>query len=415
MDIFRKSALEKLSSPEQLDTMMTVTSPRAWIALLGLGGLLFYVFLWSIFGEIPDKIGGSGIMIRGGAIYDVVALGTGRVVDIKVSPGDVVKVGDVVAVVSSPELQLRVNNIQKELEKLTTEDEELTKADERSLALEMDSIQTERENLKNAKQDALKMVGFLEEKVKNQELLVQKGALTKTNLLSTRNELISAQQSIARNDLQLSQATSRESTTRNNLEERKLSRRRMTDDARRQLSEAENQLHLTGDVISPYAGRVLELMVDKGNIVQGGSRVVSLENLQADLRAVVFIPAGDGKKVRQGMEIQISPATVKREEYGSMVGKVASISDFPSTEEGVNRTLRNPKLAQDLTGRGSVIELFANLQPDPGTVSGFKWSSSHGPPLKVASGTLASAEIIVGSQHPITIIIPYLKKKTGIY
>jgi HlyD family secretion protein len=72
-------------------------------------------------------------------------------------------------------------------------------------------------------------------------------------------------------------------------------------------------------------------------------------------------------------------------------------------------------LAQDLTGKGSVIELFATLQLDPSTPSGFKWSSSHGPPLKVASGTLANAEIVVGSEHPITIVMPYLRKKTGIY
>ena len=31
--LFRKVALERLSSPEQLDQMMTVTSLRGWIAL----------------------------------------------------------------------------------------------------------------------------------------------------------------------------------------------------------------------------------------------------------------------------------------------------------------------------------------------------------------------------------------------
>jgi HlyD family secretion protein len=415
MEIFRKAALEKLSSPEQLDVMMTVTSPRGWIAIWAIGGILIFALVWSIFGAIPDKVSGSGIMIRGGAIYDVVALGSGRVAEMKVKPGDVVAAGDVVAMVSSPELQLRVSNLKGELAKLENEDKEMTAADQRSVELETEAILTERENLQRAKQDGLKMVGFLEQKVSAQEMLVEKGVLTKTALLSTRNELISAQQEIARADHQLSQTRSRESTNRNNVEERKQGRRRAVDDARRQLSEAESQLKLTGEVISPYAGRVLELMVDRGNIVQGGTRVVSLEDLEATLRAVIFIPAGDGKKVVQNMEIRISPTTAKREEYGALIGEVQSVADFPSTEEGVNRTLRNSQLARDLTGRGSVIEVFATLQPDPNTTSGYKWSSSSGPPLRVVSGTLANAEIVVGTQRPISIIIPFLKKQTGIY
>ena len=47
---------------------MTVTSPRGWIALLGVGGVLLFTLVWSIVGVIPDKVSGSGIMIRGGAI-----------------------------------------------------------------------------------------------------------------------------------------------------------------------------------------------------------------------------------------------------------------------------------------------------------------------------------------------------------
>ena len=34
-ELFRKSAVEKLSSPEQLDVMMQVTSPKGWVALTG--------------------------------------------------------------------------------------------------------------------------------------------------------------------------------------------------------------------------------------------------------------------------------------------------------------------------------------------------------------------------------------------
>ncbi len=34
--LFRETSLEKLSSPEQLDALIKVTSPRAWLALAAL-------------------------------------------------------------------------------------------------------------------------------------------------------------------------------------------------------------------------------------------------------------------------------------------------------------------------------------------------------------------------------------------
>jgi HlyD family secretion protein len=415
MELFRKSALEKLSSPEQLDRLMTVTSPRAWIALCGIGVLLLYTLVWSIFGQIPDKVAGTGILIRGGAIYDVVAVGSGRISEIKVNPGDIVSAGEVIATASSPELQLKAENLREQLDKENSDDDEMKKADEESSDLEKEATETEISNLLAAKQQSLTMIGFLEEKVKTRATLVNQGVLTQADLLSARSELINAQQQVASDDLQISQAHARESSSENSVQERKTNRRLSKDDIRRQLSEAENELAMSGSIVSIYSGRVIELMAGQGDLVQAGTPVVSLEDLSANLGAVAFISAGDGKKVQPGMEIRISPATVKREEYGALVGNVRTVSDFPSTEEGINRTLHNNELGQGLAGSGPVIEVFADLQKDPGTFSGYKWSSSKGPPLHVASGTLSSAEIIVGSQHPISLIIPYLKKKTGIY
>ena len=55
--LFRKSALEKLSSPEQLDVTMQVTSPMGWITLAGISVLLVFATVWSIVGSIGDQGG----------------------------------------------------------------------------------------------------------------------------------------------------------------------------------------------------------------------------------------------------------------------------------------------------------------------------------------------------------------------
>ncbi|HAE55215.1 MAG TPA: NHLP bacteriocin system secretion protein, partial [Acidimicrobiaceae bacterium] len=54
-DIFRKVMLDRLSSPEQLDQLMTVTKPRAWLVLGGIGLLLMTFMVWSILGQISTK------------------------------------------------------------------------------------------------------------------------------------------------------------------------------------------------------------------------------------------------------------------------------------------------------------------------------------------------------------------------
>ena len=61
--IFRKEALERLSSPEQLDQLMTIVTPRALLPLLALGGLLGCGLVWSVVGRIPVTTTGQGALV----------------------------------------------------------------------------------------------------------------------------------------------------------------------------------------------------------------------------------------------------------------------------------------------------------------------------------------------------------------
>lgn len=61
--IFRKEALERLSSPEQLDQLMQIVTPRSWLPLAALGGLLACGFIWSLVGRIPVTTTGRGVIV----------------------------------------------------------------------------------------------------------------------------------------------------------------------------------------------------------------------------------------------------------------------------------------------------------------------------------------------------------------
>ena len=63
--IFRKSALERISSPEQLNEYMKVAGTGVWCILAALAVTFAAFFVWGIFGSIPETvdIGGTALML----------------------------------------------------------------------------------------------------------------------------------------------------------------------------------------------------------------------------------------------------------------------------------------------------------------------------------------------------------------
>lgn len=119
--LYRKVALDRLSSPEQLDRLMTITRPTGWLALLGIAVVVISALIWGIWGSIPTKIYGEGILIRGGGIHHIVPLHSGHLTDIRIEEGDTIKKGQVVARISQSELESEMVQLNREIEKLKSE------------------------------------------------------------------------------------------------------------------------------------------------------------------------------------------------------------------------------------------------------------------------------------------------------
>ena len=50
--LFREKSMEKVSSPEQLNDYIRVTTPSVWLVLLALVILLVGILAWSVFGTV---------------------------------------------------------------------------------------------------------------------------------------------------------------------------------------------------------------------------------------------------------------------------------------------------------------------------------------------------------------------------
>ncbi len=63
-DLFRKESLERLSSPERLDELMTIVNLKTWLPLGTIGVLLGLGLVWSLVGRIPVTTSGRGHLVQ---------------------------------------------------------------------------------------------------------------------------------------------------------------------------------------------------------------------------------------------------------------------------------------------------------------------------------------------------------------
>jgi HlyD family secretion protein len=118
--------------------------------------------------------------------------------------------------------------------------------------------------------------------------------------------------------------------------------------------------------------------------------------------------------VKPGMQVRIEPSSVKREEFGTMVGTVTTVSDFPITPQGMAAVLHNDTLVSRFSHDGAPYGARVSLEQDATTVSGYRWAVGTGPPVRLSSGTLIRAEVTTRRQRPLDLVVPLIRRLTGI-
>jgi len=170
-------------------------------------------------------------------------------------------------------------------------------------------------------------------------------------------------------------------------------------------------------VITASAGGIVSgLYIQRNDFVQAGSligRILREEDAGADFDVILYVPVDRGMQIREGMEVNISPATVKREEHGHIIGRVSSVSVNAVTQEHMMTILQNQQLVQMFGGEMAVLELRVELYRDEGTVSGYRWSTPRGAPINIGPGTISMGEIRISSQRPIDMVVPFIRRLFG--
>jgi HlyD family secretion protein len=412
--VFRKVALERMSSPEQLDQLLRVTTPKTWLALLALITVLGVAVAWGYWGQLTTRVSGAGVLIRSGGVRNVVPLGAGQVVDIRVRVGDHIVVGQLIGTVAQPSMLERIRTAKSQLADATKQSGEMLKVRSGRSRLQLEFLKRERANVEREIEDLLAQAKTIEEQIPVDEELLAKGLVTKQQVSLTKEKLGGTQADISAKRARITQLDATEFQTGTENLEANLAQQNRIADLTREVEMMEKQLETESTVVSPYAGQVLEVKVSPGSLVQVGTPIISLHPDVDKLEAIVYVPADKAKDLRPGMDAEISPTTVKREEYGFIRGKVVFVSDYPATDAAFMRVFENTPLLRALTAGGPVTEVRVEMTTDDATPSGYRWSSRQGAPVKLSGGTLCSGEIVTRTQRPMSVIFPYVKETMGV-
>lgn len=413
--LYRKVALERLSSPDQLDQLAQVTDGRGWIGLLTTLFLVVAFLIWGFLGTIPTSVEAKGILLqRGGQVVTAMAPAQGILASIDVAIGEQVSAGQLLARIQRLQLAQEIINLRGRLgdqeaaqrRRLQALDEE---ARQQIANLELRSEALE-QNLEAARQNAEHQATKLE----LLETYAERGLISAQALQDTRVDASRARERVA--DIQVAMAELdgriidlelRQERERSALE---LERANLE----RQIEALEVRRESETEVRAPADGRVIEIAMRPGAVVATAEAIMSLETAGEGLQALVYISTEDGKRVRPGMTARIEPSTVRKEEFGMLLAEVVAVSEFPVTREAMNAVLRNAQLNAGFLGSGAPYSARLELRSATDTASGYRWTSRDGPPQELSSGTTLTAKLTVREQRPISLIIPLLRDLTDI-
>ena len=412
---FRAAALDRAASPEQFDHLVVITKPSDWIWAAVICLLLVAAIIWSIVGRIPTRVSGEGILISNGdRVVDAVSAAAGRLASVSVTVGDHVVKGQPIARIVQTDIEQKHSEAVAVLGEKQREYAVLAARVQSELDVKSQNFAELEDALNQVIKATTQRVQFLTVDVRSLEDLLAKGYTTRKNLSDRREELTSAQQRLddTRNQILKLRADKTDLETQRDRELRQS--QFSLNEAERQVSATEESLSQNTQVISPIEGRVVEVKISTGSVLAVGTAVVEIESEGNKLEAVIYISPDQGKRIKPGMQVQLEPSTVKREEFGMMIGTVETVSDFPMTPQGMTAVLHNETLVTRFSHDGAPYAAKVVLEQDASSTTGYRWAVGNGPNLRLTSGTLTRAEITTRQQRPLDLVIPLIRHLTGI-
>ena len=405
---FRERALARLSTSERLDRTLTVSAPKEWLVLVFLGAMTAAIAGWAALGEVSVFVQAPGILLgRGGVIVDAVATGEGALSSVLPRVGDQVESGALIAVIVDSEAVELHRTAVALVEENARALEALRAAREAEDAVRGENVARQRRRYEAMEESARQALAIAGEFVEANRRFVAEGLVTRIDLERSQGTFDAAQRELFAILRELDDLEYDEMRRRNEQEAEIAEKEASLQAAARAVSELEARL-ATHEILAPVSGRVAEVKAGAGAVLGAGAPVLSIQPASEKLEALIYVPPADGKRIEAGMDVLVSPLGTRREEHGSIRGRITEIAAFPASLDGMVAALQSAELADAFSADGPPYAGRATLQTDPLTASGVAWTSPRGAGLPVSPGTLVDVEIKIESRAPITLMAPRL-------
>ena len=377
---------------------------------------------WAVFWPVPTEVIGAGVLIYPDNAGVLNARAGGQVKTLSVRVGDAVRRGQVLMQLDLPVLEQQLAQQRGNLAQLERHNRELTDRDLRRLDTEKVALDTALVKLADDSKRYSQLQATYAAKLRNLDWLAKRQVVAPLS-----SSVVVVQQNLTSTSVSLDDVKTQEKNLLTNYQQVKLTietqalqRRYQIDDLKRQIRVTEAQIAFDGNVVAERDGIVLDLQVIQGQTVGTGQRLGTIGRSQQPkakhrpLKAVAYFVPGDARRLRPGLPVEVVPQWNQRGRFGGIVGKVSQVLTLPATEDDVSTTTGNPQLAKELTKDGPVMRAEIELQRDPASVDGYRWTLSSGSRVfPVRDGLTVASHAYVEWRTPITYVLPGIRSLTG--
>ncbi|WP_207539259.1 NHLP bacteriocin system secretion protein [Sabulicella rubraurantiaca] len=414
--LFREKALARLAAPEELEQRIRIVPPLGWAALLTCAVLLAAALAWGILGTYRMTAAGQGVLVQANGMFVGINAPKSGWLEHLAATGERVEQGALIARLRAPEEDARVAGLEERLRELHTQGEAVRARYAERLSQEEQAAATRRRGLQETAGLTASRITELENLLRTREGLAGSGLVTTERVVDVRERLFAAREALSRTrtDLDSLEAGLLSLRAQRDAEVEGLARQEV--EVQGQLDQARLSRSLATEIRASVAGEVVMTPATRFSLVSAGQRLLVVETGEETLEALLFVPADAGKQVRPGMEVRLSPSTARREEYGALVGTVHSVSPVPVSQQEVADLLANQDLARQLAGDRAPLLVRVALRPSPapGSANPYAWTSSKGREVTVENGMLVAGDVTVRAAPPIELVIPALRRWTGL-
>ncbi len=160
------------------------------------------------------------------------------------------------------------------------------------------------------------------------------------------------------------------------------------------------------DIRAQGAGEIVEVLAGVGQFVRAGEPLYRMTDRVSALSAIAFMAGSEAGRIEPGMPVLVSPDLIDRREFGSLRGVVREVSRSGLSPEALHAMLGNRWLVERFSRSGAPLVIGIDLVES--AAGGHVWTTGRMPQVDVKLGMLASVNVTIRQQPPITLGIPLL-------